>query len=67
MYRCRVLRRCRGMSWGLYSSMKTGTELVDDSSLSSANSVSVAEYGSDETTPSSGHMTSMMSEDLPLP
>ena len=30
MYRCSVWRRCFGMSKGLYSSMKIGTERVDE-------------------------------------
>ena len=40
---CRVLRLYLGISKGLYSSMNTGTELVADSNLSKANSVSVAQ------------------------
>ena len=47
--------------------MKTGTELVAESSLSNANSVSVALNGSDDSTPSSGHNTSIPIVDLPLP
>ena len=47
--------------------MKTGTERVDVRSLRSANSVSVAEYGSASRMPKSGHMMSMQRLDLPEP
>src|SRR5512139_699369 len=47
--------------------MKTGTDRVDVRSLRSANSVSVAEYGSASRMPKSGHMMSMQRLDLPEP
>ena len=46
---------------------RTGTERVDVRSLRSANSVSVAEYGSASRMPNSGHMMSMQRLDLPEP
>jgi hypothetical protein len=47
--------------------MKTGTPLVEVSSLMSANSVSIALYGSESRTPKSGQNTSMQRLDLPEP
>src|SRR6266568_3647813 len=55
------------MSYGLYSSMKMGTDVVDEKSFRNAKSVSVAPYGSVSGIPKSGQKTSITSELLPEP